>query len=70
MPVPRFSREEQVVYTIRSTMKAKGSHKGQMRRARNSWAANPVELAAHIKARSSKPGGIGNLKQLVDALAD
>lgn len=59
-----------IVYTIRSTMKAKGMQKRRSAAARNTWAANPVELVVKVKALSSAAGGIRNLKQLVDALAD
>jgi hypothetical protein len=64
----------QMVYMMRTAMKTK---KPKMKRektvaapGRNAWAANPVELVVKVKALSSEAGGMENLKQLVEVLAD
>jgi len=61
------------VYLIKSKMKQRRRRQKRERVAeasRKTPAANPIELVARVKGLAREVGGISNLKQLVDLLAE
>jgi hypothetical protein len=61
------------VYTLKSKMKArKRAEKREKALAVGAGAqvANPLELIREVKQLAARAGGLGNLKQLVDVLAE
>jgi len=62
-----------LVYLIKSKERDKrlrGRRNEALARGRKAGVANPAELVRRVKELAWEAGGIGNLKQLVDALAD
>jgi hypothetical protein len=63
---------DNLVYFIKGKMKAKTQRRRRVVRAARAASANgdPVTLIREIKALAGKSGGIGKLKELVEALAE
>jgi hypothetical protein len=61
------------VYTLKSKMKAKKrveKRQKAMAVGANTPIADPLELIRAVKQLAARAGGLGNLKQLVDVLAE
>ena len=62
-----------LVYYIKSKaqhQKRKAKRERVAESSRNSGAANPLEIIIRVKALAREVGGVKNLKQLVDLLAE
>src|SRR5262245_53256201 len=61
-----------LVYFIKGKMKAKTQRRKRVVRAARAASTNsdPVSLILEVKALAARSGGIGKLKELVDALAE
>ena len=63
---------DNLVYFIKGKMKAKTQRRKRVVRAAQAASSNgdPVTLIREVKALASRSGGIGKLKELVEALAE
>jgi hypothetical protein len=64
--------KDSLVYFIKGKMKAKMQRRKRVVRAAQAASANgdPVALIRDVKALAGRAGGIGKLKELVEALAE